>query len=70
MKTSINNFGEEVTKWESYKHPDNDDFQQLVNWTVWIKPDGRITVGYNLGSGDKTKFVYGLTKKEAIEKYS
>lgn len=70
MNTSINRFGEEVTKWESHKHPDNANFMQVVFWTVWVKPDGRTTVGYSLGSLSKTKFIYGLTKSEAIEKYS
>lgn len=70
METTINNFGEEVTKWQSNIHPDNLNFKQIVFWFVWVKPDGRVTVGYNLGSGSKTKFIYGLTKQEAIEKYS
>ena len=70
MTTTINKFGEEVTKWSSSKHPSNPEFQQTVNWTVWVKPDGRVTVGYNLGSNGKTYFVYGLTKQEAIEKFS
>jgi len=70
MKTTINIFGEEVTKWQSNKHPTNPNFQQLVNWTVWVKPDGGVTVGYNLDFNGKTYFVYGLTKQQAIEKYS
>jgi len=70
MTTIINKFGEEVTKWQSHKHPDNPEYMQIVNWFVWVKPDGRVTVGYNLGSNGKTKFVYGLTKAEAIERYS
>lgn len=70
MKTTINNFGEEVTKWENNIHPDNASFQQVVFWTIWVKTDGRVLVGYNLGSGSKTKFIYGLTKEEAIKKYS
>jgi hypothetical protein len=43
---------------------------QIVNWTVWVKPDGRTTVAYNLGSGSKSVFVYGITKQEAIQKFS
>jgi len=70
MTTTINQFSEEVTKWQSHVHPDNPNFQQIVNWTVWVKPDGRTTVAYNLGSGSKSIFVYGITKKEAIEKFS
>lgn len=70
METTINKWGEEYTKWESHKHPDNPDFQQVVKWMVWVKPDGRVTVGYNLGANSKTKFVYGITKEQAIEKYS
>ena len=69
MTITKNKFGEEVIKWQSYKHPDNPNFQQIVNWTIWVKPDGRITIGYNLDFNGKTKFVYGLTKEEAIEKY-
>jgi len=70
MRTFKNQFNEIVTKWESTKHPDNNNFQQIVNWTVWEKPDGRILVGYNLGANGKTRFLYNLTKQEAIEKYS
>jgi hypothetical protein len=70
MKTTINQFGEEVTKWQSNKHPDNPNFQQLVNWTIWVKPNGCVTVGYNLDYNAKTKFIYGLTKEEAIRKYT
>ncbi len=69
MKTYVNQFGEIVTKWESYKHPDNPNFQQIVNWVIWEKPDGKITIAYNLGTGSKIKFVYGLTKEQAIQKY-
>jgi hypothetical protein len=70
MTTTTNRFGEEVTKWQSYKHPDNPNFQQVVNWTVWVKPDGRVTVGYNLDYNGKMRFVYGLTKQQAIDLYS
>lgn len=70
MKTTINKFGEEVIKWQSNKHPDNSNFQQIVNWTVWVKSDGRVLVGYNLDFNSKTKFIYGLTKEEAIIKFS
>jgi hypothetical protein len=70
MTTTINKFGEEVTKWQSNKHPDNPNFQQLVNWTIWVKPNGTVTVGYNLDYNAKMKFIYGLTKEEAIKKYT
>jgi len=70
METRTNQWNEIVTTWESTKHPENPDFMQTVRWTVWEKPDGRITVGYNLGSGIKTVFVRDITKEEAIEKYS
>ena len=65
----INAFGEEVIKWENNVHPDNSNFQQKVYWTIWVKTDGRVLVGYNLGSGGKTTFIYNLTKQDAIEKY-
>ena len=70
MTTHINRFGEEVTKWQSHKHPDDPYFQQRVNWTVWVKPDGRVTVGFNLGANGKTYFVYGITKEQAVERFS
>ena len=70
MTTTINRFGEEVTKWQSKKHPTNPNFMQLVNWIVWVKPDSRVLVGYNIDANGKTWFIYGLTKQEAIEKYS
>jgi hypothetical protein len=70
MKSYTNSFNEIVTKWESKKHPDNPNFAQTVNWTVWEKPNGTVTVGYNLGSGSKTIFIYNITKEEAIKRYS
>jgi hypothetical protein len=70
LKTKITIDGELQTKWQSNKHPDNPNFMQVVNWYVWEKPDGRVTVGYNLGANGKTRFIYGLTKAEAIERFS
>ena len=69
MQTYINQFGEEVTKWTSHKHPDNPNFMQVVNWYVWVKPDGRVNVGYNLGCNGKTYFLYGVSKEEALSKF-
>ncbi len=69
MTTHINQFGEEVTKWSNNCHPDNANFMQSVNWTIWVKSDGSVLVGYNLGAGGKTKFIYGLSKEQAIEKF-
>lgn len=70
MKTHINRFGEIVTNWSSHKHPDNADFMQQVFWTVWEKPDGRISIAYNLGGMSKSHFIYNITKSEAIEKFT
>ena len=70
MKTETNRFGEKVTTWQSNKHPDNPNFMQTVNWFIWEKPNGKITICYNLGSGSKNNFLYNMSKKEAIEKYS
>jgi hypothetical protein len=69
MRTYINQFGEEVTKWQSTKHPDNPHFMQIVNWYVWVKKDGKVTVGYNLGANGKTYFIYGISKDEAISRF-
>lgn len=70
METYTNNFGEKVTKWTSNKHPDNANFMQTVFWTIWEKPDGRVSVAYNLGAGSKSKFVYNIDKETAINLYS
>lgn len=43
---------------------------QIVFWTVWEKPDGRITVAYKLDPVGKSHFIYGITKVEAIEKFT
>lgn len=69
MTTNINQFGELHTKWESHKHPDCSEFMQIVFWNVWEK-NGKTTVAYNLGTGCKSKFIYGITKEEAILKYT
>ena len=70
MTTHVNRFGETVTKWDSHKHPDNPDFMQVVHWTVWEKPDGRVTLGYSLDhTTGKMYFLYNLTKQQAIDMY-
>lgn len=69
MKTSVNRFGEEYTTWTSHKHPENPTFMQIVHWHVWVKGD-KTTVIYTLGSGSKSNYVHGLTKDEAIAKFS
>lgn len=42
---------------------------QVVFWTMWKKTDGKFLVGYHLGSGSKTKFLYNLSKEEILQKY-
>ena len=69
MKIYQNQFGEIVTRWKSYIHPDNPNFMQKVNYTVYEKPDGRILVCYDLGYLSKTYYLYNMTKNEAIEKF-
>ena len=69
MKTYINQFGEEVTKWVNNIHPDNPQFMQNVYWKIWVRKDGSTLVGYKLDGNGKMTFIYGLTKEEAIEKY-
>ncbi len=69
MTTTMNSFGERVTKWESIKHPSNQNFMQTVFWTIWEKSDGKVTVGYKLDGNGKTWFLHGITKEEAIQKY-
>jgi len=69
MKTTVNQYGEKVTKWVNHCHPNNSNYMQLVNWTIWVKPNGHVLVGFNLGSGSKTYFIYNLSEEEAINKY-
>ena len=69
MTTRKNSFNETVTTWESHIHPDNSDFGQVVFWTVWEKADGRVSISYNLGSGSKSKFIFGMSKDEAIARF-
>lgn len=70
MKIHTNRYGEVVTNWQSHRHPDNPNFMQLVFWTVWEKPDGRTTIAYKLDAAGKSHFIYGMTKAEALEKYT
>lgn len=69
MKTYINEFGENITKWQSHKHPDNIDYQQVVFWKVTEKTDGKVLVSYHLGEVSRSKHFYNLTKDEALSKY-
>lgn len=52
-----NDFGETVYRWENNTHPDNPNFMQRVIWRLWVKPDGRITIGYQLDTNGKMKFL-------------
>jgi hypothetical protein len=70
MTTHTNTFGEKVTKWESHKHPDNPNYMQVVFWTIWEKPDGRITIGYKLDGNGKTRFVRDITITEALNRFT
>lgn len=70
MKTHVNKYGEVVTNWQSHKHPDNPNFMQVVCWTIWEKPYGRISIAYNLGGMSQSHFIYNISKEEAIEKYT
>lgn len=69
MTTQTNSFGELHTKWTSHKHPENPNFMQPVYWNVWEK-DGKTTICWHLGAGSKSNFIYGMTKDEAIEKFT
>lgn len=69
MTTITNQFGEQYTKWQSHKHPENPDFMQVVFWHVWEK-DGKTTIVWNLGPGSKNHNIYGMTKAEAIAKFT
>lgn len=70
METTTNKYGEIVTRWFSHQHPDNPNYMQGVFWTVWEKPDGRTLVGFNLGAGGKTYFIYNIDKETAIKLYT
>lgn len=69
MTTTTNRFGELHTKWTSHKHPENPNFMQLVYWNVFEK-DGKTTVCWHLGDAKRSNFIYGLTKDEAVSKFS
>jgi hypothetical protein len=69
MTTTINRFGEAHTRWTSNKHPENQNFMQMVNWNMWEKPDGKLTVCYDLGGNSKPKFIYGMTKDQVLAMY-
>jgi hypothetical protein len=57
MNKSINQFGETVYKWNNHIHPDNPNFQQVVFWSAWKKPDGCYSIGYSLGTLSKFKMI-------------
>lgn len=74
FQKSTDQFGETAYRWENHKHPDNPNFQQVVFWRAWQKPDGRYSIGYRLtclGDRGKIKFIeYGNGDVEAaIQKY-
>ncbi len=62
--------GEEYTKWQSHKHPENPKFMQVVFWHVFVKADGKTTVIWNLGNNSQNNYIYGMTKQEAIDKFT
>lgn len=69
MTTTTNRFGEEYTKWQSHKHPTNPNFMQVVFWNVWVK-DGKTTIIWHLGNTNEGHNIYGMTKDEAIAKFT
>jgi hypothetical protein len=69
MTTGTNSFGEQWTKWQSHKHPENSNFMQVVYWHVFEKDD-KTTVLWHLGAGSKSNFIYGMTKEEAISRFT
>lgn len=70
MEAYSNAYGETVTSWQSHKHPNNPDFMQIVYWTIWEKPDGRISIAFRLDTNGKSHFIYGMTKEDAIKKFT
>lgn len=68
MTTTTNRFGEEHTKWQSHKHPENQKFMQVVFWNVWVK-DGKTTIVWHLGNPANAHYVYNMTKDEAVAKF-
>lgn len=69
MKTSVNQFGDTVTKWTSHQHPENANFMQLVYWIIYEK-DCKVTVRYHLGDIKDSHSIYGMSKAEVIEKFT
>ena len=60
-----------LAKWENYKHPENSNFRQIVNWSAW-ESNGNLVVVYYLDKTNcgKNHFhsktpMYGMTFEEA-----
>jgi len=69
IKIEKNRFNELVHKWVNNIHPNNKDFKHKVFWTMWEKYDGSITICYRLDFSGKPKYIYNITKEEALNKY-
>lgn len=60
-----------MSKWNSYKHPDNPSFQQTVNWSHFQKPDGSSLLVWSLDFFRTTKYyMYNVPLEEALRLYS
>jgi hypothetical protein len=68
-------FNRGVAKWENYKHPESNNFQQIVNWACW-EANGNLRVVYYLDKTNVGKhYVHatipmnGKTFEEAVFEY-
>ena len=71
MTTITNRFGEAQTDWVSHKHPDNQNFMQLVRFMHIQHPDGRNNLYWRLfnSSANDKHMIANITLAEAQEKF-
>jgi len=63
MKTHTNQFGEIVNTVDNHKHPDNPNFMQSVNWTIWENLTGVYWLDIIWVRIVKLIFIYNKTKE-------
>lgn len=69
MKRYVTRFGDQVTSWYSYIHPDVGYWPHQVRYSHYVRPDGKNTLFWSLGQS-KSHPILNITLDDAIAKYT
>lgn len=72
MKTITNRFGELQTSWESHKHPESENFMQVVKYTHIEHKDGRNNLHWRLANAavNDIHVISDIKLNDALNRYA